>query len=539
MAGSAARRRRQFRKYRSLLRRWVWFVLVCAVIAAGSAYVVTKRQAPTYRASTLLIVDQRTPGGDAYSNLLASDQLVQTYLSLIATPSVLEEAARQIGGVSAADLAARVRVSNPGISTQILQVQVDDRDPRRAARLANAIATSFITLQQQTAAHEFHNASQQLHQQFAGVSERLSALTNRINAIQAANPNDPRLATLRAQLAAMSGDRDSWLTADSQLMLQTLVETNNIRVFQAALPPTSPASPNVRLTVAAAGLAGFVLAASLVLLLELLDDRVRTVADVEEVTGLMTVGTVASQRKGQDLLTAHNNSRLAESFRNASRNLSFASLDRPLSTIVVTSALPNEGKTTVAINLAMSLALAGWRVLLIDADLRRPTVHKRLHLPAANGLTLHLLKGDQGLGEALPVLTLPTVPHLLVLPAGPIPPNPTELLGSARMQHFLESVLPREGQSGLADIVVLDTPAAAGVADAAVLAAHASCTLLVVDAKRSREGQLMRVLDALSRVNARVAGVVLNHAEQQGEEVSYYAYDRPVAGENRPAVRHS
>src|SRR5579884_3262321 len=198
MAGSAARRRRQFRKYRSLLRRWVWFVLVCAVIAAGSAYVVTKRQAPTYRASTLLIVDQRTPGGDAYSNLLASDQLVQTYLSLIATPSVLEEATRQIGGVSAADLAARVRVSNPGISTQILQVQVDDRDPRRAARLANAIATSFITLQQQTAAHEFHNASQQLHQQFAGVSERLSALTNRINAIQAANPNDPRLATLRA-----------------------------------------------------------------------------------------------------------------------------------------------------------------------------------------------------------------------------------------------------------------------------------------------------------------------------------------------------
>jgi Mrp family chromosome partitioning ATPase len=150
---------------------------------------------------------------------------------------------------------------------------------------------------------------------------------------------------------------------------------------------------------------------------------------------------------------------------------------------------------------------------------------------------LHLLKGDQGLGEALPVATLPAVPNLLVLTAGPVPPNPTEILSSARMQRFLDSVLPGEGHPELADVVVLDTPAAASFADAAVLAAGASSTLLVVDTRRCREGQLMRARDALSCVNARVAGVVLNHAGQQAKEVHYYQYDRTDGVVDAPEIR--
>jgi Mrp family chromosome partitioning ATPase len=137
-------------------------------------------------------------------------------------------------------------------------------------------------------------------------------------------------------------------------------------------------------------------------------------------------------------------------------------------------------------------------------------------------------------------VTLPAVPNLLVLTAGPVPPNPTEMLGSVRMQRFLESVLSSERQSGQVDVVVLDTPSAAGFADAAVLAAVASCTVLVVDAKRSREGELIRAQNALRRVNARIMGVVLNHATQQAEEVDYYQYERRYkradAAETRPAV---
>ncbi len=469
MVSRAARIQREYRRYRAILTRWGWLIALCGVIAAASAYVVSERQAPLYRTTTLLVVHPpASNGGDAYTNLLASEELVQFYLTLIKTPPVLQLAARQVGGISADELAAEVRLSNPGLSTPIIQVEVDDRYPLRAARLADAIATAFARSLRQS-------------------------------------------------------------TGNS-------ATTGTISVFAPAVPPTTPYAPQPRRTAAVAGLAGLVLAVGLVLLLQFLDDRIRTAADVEEVMGLVVIGTLGSHRAQPVQLAARNNWLLAKSFQTLRTNLGFASLDRPLSTIVVTSAVSGEGKTTVAINLAMSLAAAGKRVLLIDADLRHPAVHKYLDLLNRSGLTLHLLAEEQGRIETPPYVPLPAIPNLSVLTAGPSPADPTEMLGSARMRCFVQSMLPTERHPGQVDVVVLDTPPVASFADAAMLAAFASGTLLVVDASQSRQGQAARALEALRRVDARIVGVVLNRTKEKGARDDHYAYDLVDADERQPNV---
>jgi capsular polysaccharide biosynthesis protein len=137
----------KLRVYTGIVLRWLWFLLLCTLVAGGIAFGVSRLQTPVYAASTLLIVDSQS-STDAYSNLLASDQLVSTYLSLIKTQPVMQQAASAVGGITVTQLEAATTVSNPGVSTQIIQIQVDDTNPQRAAALANAVGTAFIVIQQ-------------------------------------------------------------------------------------------------------------------------------------------------------------------------------------------------------------------------------------------------------------------------------------------------------------------------------------------------------------------------------------------------------
>jgi polysaccharide biosynthesis transport protein len=455
MADNVQRRRRTLLRYTDLLIRRGWIVLLCGLSAGGSAYVVAKHQAPVYRATALLVVSQSSSHGDPYTNVLASNEIVQTYLNLIKTAPVIDRAASQVPGVSSGDLKANLRVSNPGISTQIIEIQVDNTQPSRASNLANAVASSFIAVQRQT----------------------------------------------------MPG--------------------SDVRVFEPAIPPNSPDHPSPRLYAAVGGLAGAILGLGLLILLELLDDRVRTGADVERVTGLIPLVALKNQPRGRVLVSPKNGPFLPESFRILRTGLGLAARGGPVSTIVVTSAMRGEGKTTVAINLALSLAMAGNRTLLIDADLRNPAIHERLGLPNDNGLASYLRPQDGRVGRDLPYGSLPDLPFPLVLTAGTPPENATELLGSKRMQSLLESILPRGERAGVVDLVVIDTSPAAAFADASVLAATASATLLVVSAKQCREGELLRAVTALGHVKARIAGVVLNQTARADDDSA--GYERAAA----------
>lgn len=524
METADVRKGRELRGYLTLVKQWLWFFALCATIGGGATFIVSSLQRPVYRATALLIIDQRNVGQDSYSAVLASNQLVSTYASLVVQPSVLQVAAQRVGHVSAADLTGRVHASGIA-STQLVQLQVDDTSPTRAAALANAIGEAFITIQLQTAQAEYNAAQQQLNSEVADVSKQISQLSNQMSSFRPQDPSNPNFATLQQQLNVALAHRSTLQTVAAQLTTQDLLAANNIRVFQSATPPKLPDHPKPLLYGATGAAFGLVLAAGIVFLGQFLDDRVRTAEDVENLTGLPSLATLAVHDQDNRLLTANDNSRLAESFRILRTNLSFAGLDRPIRSIVVTSSLPQEGKTTAATNLAISLAFAGKRVLLVDADLRRPSVHKLLGIENGPGLSLGLLVDSSDPRQSFTPVTLPSIPNLLVLTAGPTPPNPTDLLASERMQAFIRTVLAPPAHAGRIDVVVFDTPPAVAFADASVLAGLADTTILVIDAAAAHERQLLRGFEALTRVNARVAGVVLNRVKQEREDAYYYAYD--------------
>jgi capsular exopolysaccharide synthesis family protein len=205
---------------------------------------------------------------------------------------------------------------------------------------------------------------------------------------------------------------------------------------------------------------------------------------------------------------------VSEAYRTLRTNLEFFSLDEPIRTLVVTSPGPEEGKSTVLANLAVVLAQGGKRVILVDCDLRRPAQHALFGLDNATGLTTMML--DEG-AQSDPPLRETAVDGLWVLPAGPPPPNPAELLGSRRMQETIAALLKQ------ADVLLFDAPPVLAVTDALVLVVQTDGALLVVKAGGTRREHVQRAKERLERVNARIVGAVLSNAPTDSMLQGYYA----------------
>ncbi|MEJ1156007.1 polysaccharide biosynthesis tyrosine autokinase [Microbacterium marmarense] len=282
-----------------------------------------------------------------------------------------------------------------------------------------------------------------------------------------------------------------------------------------AIPPLSPSSPNVPLNLALGFLVGLAAGVGIAVLRAVLDTRIRSSRDVETVTDTPIIGAIAFDPKAKTrplIVHADPLSPRAESFRALRTNLQFLDMGGR-SSFVVTSSLPSEGKSTTAINLAIALADAGKRVALLDADLRKPKVAEYLGIEGGAGLT-DVLIGRARVGDVM----LPWGGRsLYVLPAGKIPPNPSELLGSTQMKTLLD-VLERDF-----DVVLCDAPPLLPVTDGAILARATSGAIVVVSAGSTTTHQLSGAVDALDTVDAKIAGVVLSMVPTRGPD-SYYSY---------------
>ncbi len=322
------------------------------------------------------------------------------------------------------------------------------------------------------------------------------------------------------------------------------LRSSNISIVDPARVPTRPSAPNVPRNILLGLALGLFAGVGLAFVLESLDNTVRTPEEAEIISALPSLGfiplntqLVANRKNGHPRLSLGSRSsertdspelisfdrprsEVAESYRALRTSILLSSLGSPPKVIMVTSALPQEGKTTTSINSAIVLAQRGGRVLLVDADLRRPGVHRALGLRNTSGLSTMMTGGDAGEDAIMST----EIPNLFVLTAGPPPPQPAELLGSTLMKDYLAR-LRKEF-----DHIVIDTPPALSVTDAVLLSIEADSVIIVLRSGQTTKAALRRVRDLLSRVNARTTGIVVNAFDLHSGSSYYYQYDSKYYG---------
>lgn len=448
----------------SVLRRRMRWVVGVFVLALTAAILMSTLLPRSYEATAELYVSVTTAQGvdDLANGARFTREQMASFASVAVTPRVLEPVAEDFdiaGGSKSLEDRVTVQASE---STVVIGLTVTDSDATRAAALANAVADEA-----------------------ADVVEELS-------------PRDP----------------------------ETGLSTVRVSVVRPATVPTYAASPNTMLNIAAGTVLGLALGILLALGRDAIDTRVRDADVLAQLTPLPLLGTVAAwseRQSGRVLVATAPHSAAAESIRQLRTNLQFLRVaeqsttgPRPGAHVVsITSALSGEGKSTIATNLAVALSQTGARVLLVDADLRRPTVGRVLGLESGVGLTT-VLAGDAELPD---VVQDWGTTGLQVLPSGAIPPNPTELLGSPAMRWLVDQM--RRSY----DYVVMDTAPLLPVADATVLAGLVDGTAVVAHVGRVRRTQLGQALEHLERVSARVLGVVLNQVHRDEESYTYRQHE--------------
>lgn len=520
----------ELRDYWNILRRWYWLLVIGIIVSAGASYTISKMMTPIYAATVTLQVNQvQNPGTPVYNDLLVSQQLAKTYAELIRKRPVLEPVIQQLSlNETYENFLKHVSVSTVR-DTQLLQVTVQYPQPQQAAEIANKIANLFITQMVESQGGDLSSTRESLRKQLATVEEEIRNTATEIQTLKSTNDgSSPEVKA--AEQSRLQSTLSQYQLLDSQLIkneqdlaLAQVMTGRSVRTADPAVPLDVPVQPKVLLNVSLGTAAGLILAIAIVFLIEYIDDTVKTSEDLERAISTPTLGVVGVFPDGHDgnndnplLLASNPRLHFGEAYRTLRTNLQFATLNHPCRSLLVTSAGPGEGKSFTSSNLAVVLAQAGKRILIVDSDIRRPTLHKNFSVSNETGLTNLLLADDQT--DSSPYVQKANYDGLYVLTSGPLPPNPSELLSSPHMARVV-AALRQEF-----DLVLYDSPPMLAVADASILSALVDGVLLVVQAGRNRGDALAQVRDSLSRPGAMLLGTVLNRFSASRNGHYYYNY---------------
>jgi len=322
------------------------------------------------------------------------------------------------------------------------------------------------------------------------------------------------------EVSAKVADKLSFVFIDK---VRKITKIDNVEVIDLAEVSEDPVLPSRKKNIAIAFIIGIIVGAGIIFLIELLDNTIKNSDDAKKHIPLPILGTVNVFDKesiknisDKGLVVKENpKSSASESYRIIRSNIQFSSVDKEIKCLLVTGAGPSEGKSITSANLAAVFASTKLRILLVDGDLRKPNVHNIFGLPNKLGLT-NVLSSDKNYKE---FVTTTDIENLDLLTCGPIPPNPSELIGSREMKNIVEKLKADY------DMVIIDSPPASFLTDAQILSTLTDATLMVVSAGKSSISSINNSIQLLKNVNAKIIGIVLNRVKSKDSYYSYYSYD--------------
>jgi succinoglycan biosynthesis transport protein ExoP len=531
-------------RYWKIIQKSLWLVIILMIVGAAGAVLATLNQKPVYESTASLLLNPSAGGNFVPRDAqLGGQTLADSYTELMRSQAFGDLVVKELPFTMHGSSVAKAISTKLALNTYFFKITADMNSPEKSQQVLNAVIKVFLSnnngAQDTTSSMGSdpvkNDMRTRLQTKLKDLETQIKSYQDEITALQAqpaTAARDDRLLVLRGQLITLQQDETSTIAA-----IAGIGNTNG--PVEVATVVDHPA-PGKQLSSGLTTNLGLALAVSLVLGIGLafvrdyLDYSVHSPEELEDVLGLHAVATigvlgkrkkgrrkgkaVAGEHVGHKLVTLDNpNSPESENFRVLRTNIQFSSLERSIRSLEVTSSSQGEGKSFIASNLAIVMAQAGKRVILIDADLRRPSLHELFGLPNEVGFTDLVLAGSNGVAGA--VQMVPGVNNLAVITSGTLPPNPSELLDSRQAAKVIEQLTQQT------DIVIFDSPPAGAVTDPIVLATRVDAVIMVISAGMTRRDAIARTMQSLQNVGVVALLPVLNRVVTKGMQ-GFYGYRR-------------
>ncbi|MCL4079021.1 polysaccharide biosynthesis tyrosine autokinase [Coriobacteriia bacterium Es71-Z0120] len=518
----------ELRDYLAVIRARKWVIIQAAVIVTITAVIASLLMPPVYEGTAKVLISEKDAGaallGQVFSEFSQPERGLQTQVQLMQIRPLLENTIRKLGlKMTPEELLKNVEIKGVG-QTNIVEITAKSRKAETAADIANTLADEFVAWSKDYKRESIRAAADEVERRLESAKQEILDLGREI---QEKGKSDE----LATELSIAINSYTDLAGRLEELRIQEQLEPGSGRVVSPAVVAAEPVEPRpVRNGVL--GLAvGLIFGLGMAFLYEYLDDTVKSTEQVEEILGAPVLGIIPAEKIEKDekrrlTLVTHPGTAAAEAYRVLRNSLDFVNFQHDIASLMITSAAPAEGKSTVAANLAAGLAQAGKKVAYVNCDFRKPTTHHFFAVSNSVGLS-DVLAGTVSLKSALQ--RVGDVGELLVLTSGKLPPNPSELLGSEKMRLIVEEL------KNWADWVIIDTPPLLAVADGSAVARWADGILFVSKAGVTARGAIRQSAELLQQVGARVIGAVVWGLDSSAGGSSYYYGGKGYAGYYRYA----